>query len=297
MTTYIYGWTGEKTPDSPQYGRDQNGWWAKETIVLTGTNDPGEVYDTLGESDSNGSSPIPAFMAVHPLYASLRCVDVDVAPLGVKSKCRMQISYRQFLEMNSKLETWRWSNGTQSQRVTSVVNGSYCAHFPPQEDKGLAINMKEDGKAEGTDVLQPRATMTVTKLWAAATWRSISGWYQRVIQSMVATTNAHGWQGYYPGELLFAGFEIEPHPYGRRIEYNFMVAPYFMDSMSRTYLLESGYWSVGSYPWDYIWMEPAYSLNTGYDGRPVVSSVPRSLHIAQVYEESDFSQLGLAGGA
>ncbi len=293
IVTYCYGWTGCHVPDSPQYGRDSNGWWCKETIILTGTNDPGEIYDSSGEH----LSPVPDYMETHSEFPGLRSVDVDIVPHGVNNQCRITRSWRQFLEMNSHLETWSCRTATQSIRQTSVIDADHCAHIPSADNYGTAINVKGD-QVEGVDALSPKSSLSVSKLWTG-----ITDYGRRYLDSFVATVNAYGWQGYYAGEVLFVGYEVEPHPYGVRIEYNFLVSPFHTDYPGgppqewRWYLLKDGYAYVNIWPWEYLWMVPGVGIVTGHDGRQIPSYLPQSIHLAQLYEYRDFSQIGLHGGA
>ena len=199
------------------------------------------------------------------------------------------IGYELFLTSGSPqlLEDWTYDMSSSNEHITSVRDETYCLHYPFTMDAGTAIGVTKSD-VEGVDVLRSKTTITVTKIYY-----SLSASEVLLIQMMQCTVNGYDWFNYFAGEVLFVGANISTTKEGYvKVEYRFQVG-LFQPGFS-VGLKDGSYVSVNMFPFDYLW----YSFGESFDAG-ITSSITKrgvtSVHLARVYDFSDFSLFGFIG--
>ena len=153
---------------------------------------------------------------------------------------------------------------------------------PP--DHHGAIGVKEDGTVEGCEIVVPQATFSETWQFAAA---SITGDYKQAIYNLVGTMNQSSFRGCAARRVLFTGAS------GSRAARNpdvFEVHFKFSVGRHRTNVTIGAITGIAKEAWDYLWVEYEHAIHDAAR-RPVRR--PVAVHVERVYEEGDFSILGI----
>jgi len=235
---------------------------------------------------------LPLYMEQHPLLPQFYVHDIAIDPPAQDGKkCVVRINYRTWpMGLNPFGEVWVWDIGSRNQNITSVRDSSYCWHSG-DEDVGNAIGV--DGtQTHGVGVYRPAIQLQVKKLWSVITAAD-----RIFLESMLNTTNAYDWLEYLPGEVLFIGAKIQRRADGLiDVTYNFLISLH--QGQQSIEMWNDTYTYIEPHPWDYVWYQyvdlPPDTDSSGEDDPPVKRGV-RSVHVAQVYDEADFSMFGLVG--
>lgn len=268
--------------------RQEDGRWVAERVYQFYDDVGGEVDAETIMNENNTLALIPDHMASHPNLSGMYLHAVHLEQNQQEILARFtykEPDYRHAWYTGE--EVWEWDVGSQQSHITSVPDSTYCAHYPPTNDLGLAIGSHGDD-VEGVDVYRPVGTLRISKMW-----NSFSQAQRRTVMSLRSTTNDSAWFEFYAGEALFLGANIQPQSDGRvRVEYSFLIqdqpASYAVE------LIDGSYQWITPYPWDYVWYQYADLPVTGAAGE-VLNRGITSVHIAQVYAETNFGALGLSG--
>jgi len=168
--------------------------------------------------------------------------------------------------------SFRFDTGAQSEHLTFALRQWDNNYGTPSVNNLIGRNL------EGADVFRPGFVYEEQHLWD-----SISAAYLSTLYGMTATVNRIAWKIWARGSLLFLGATGEQQPNGQvNVLYRFMYRP-------PTPLYNQAYGLYGyAYGWDYVW-------NAYYE--TVVAGVRIRRHgankLAQVYQETDFANLGI----
>lgn len=275
MPAYSY----EERLPSRTVTRNANGTEVKR-VYQTDSDDPEAILL---------SSNLPVHMEVHPTLPNLYVDQVDIEPPILDGEtCRVVVTYKEWPRgMTPDGETWTWDIGSEMQQITSVPNASYVWHYPAASDAGLAINT--DGETtNGVSVYRPTLSLTVSKIWPYVTSSA-----RLALEEMIATTNVAAWMDYGIGEVLFTGVQFRRQTDGTILAtYKFEIARHLGTQTITLY--DGSTVVIDPYPHDYVWFR---FLDTKEDtgAEKIVKRGIQSVHVNQVYGESDFSLFGLTG--
>lgn len=251
---------------------------------IENTNDPEQAFN-LGL--------LPVYGDAHPVFPSLSVqeVRVEIMP-GHHSMLLAHVTYGtdQGGLYNEHGEIWEWDFASEQRRITSVLKPADQAHFPPEFNTGTAIGVSGDD-VEGVDVYRPNLVVRVTKRYTSLP----SSGFRRGIFERVSTINAGGVWGFHAGELLCLGAQLRPIGTGEwqwSVAYNFLAAKTLTEQQVT---LENGQTiAINGSPWDYLWF--TYNKKTANAGAtPYVKNGIEAIHLARVYERTDFGFFGLQG--
>ncbi len=235
------------------------------------------------------SGLLPAHLEPHPSLPNLFVDEVTVEPPvqdGVT--CRVIVIYKEWpLGLTPASENWSWDIGAESQLITSVPNSSYAAHYPAASDVGLAIGSDGEQTA-GVSVYRPTLTITVSKIWGY-----LIPEVRLLVELMTSTTNVGPWMDYDPGEVLFNGVKFRRQTDGTILAtYGFRVSRWVGPQTIE--LFDTSTVVINPWPHDYVWYRFLdQKQDTGVE--KIVQRGIQSVHVNQVYNESDFHLLGLVG--
>lgn len=148
------------------------------------------------------------------------------------------------------------------------------------------IGLTADGKIEGVEVVSPKLEWSVTKVFRFIT-------LNYVVRLMRATgkTNDRKWYGYERGELLFLGADGQyrgqgPDDASWSITFKFAAAP--NESLTINDDLPGPGNTIEKKGWEHLWVayKTSKSNNKGVE-------IPFEAHLEQVYDETDFRDLGI----
>ena len=157
-------------------------------------------------------------------------------------------------------------------------------------DYGGLINPREDGTADGVDIIAPTLSFTIA-LSLPKTWLTMP--YRLMLANLTGSVNAFPWGGYGPGSVLFKGINARAtwlkwtnrlgmamRDWYWRASYSFECAPAATDVIGGTTLVKPGF-AVASQA-----RESYADPTTG-----TTVSVAQQVDIIQVYPTADFSLL------
>lgn len=173
------------------------------------------------------------------------------------------------------------TTGGTVQRKYSLASTAYPK---PGETAGSfkgAIGVTQDG-VEGVEIGIPALKFSVRRRFAQA---SITLSYVQTLAAMTYTTNNDTFLGFAAGELLFIGASgqegLESDP---EITFNFIASP------NVTGLMIGDISSIAKGGHEYLWV---YFEPIEDDTAKLTVRQPKSVHVEQVYEQSDFDNLGI----
>jgi hypothetical protein len=152
-------------------------------------------------------------------------------------------------------------------------------------DFGRAIGVSKDGVA-GTDVISPKLEFSVTKEVEYVTLD-----YVRVLRDLTATTNKEPFLGFQAGEVLFTGAKGSRQGGPWKVQYSFLTAKN-RDLVVIVPGANANDPPILSLPnvrgHDYVWV----TYEDAEDEGELIQR-PRAAYAEQVYEEGDFTKLGI----
>lgn len=160
-----------------------------------------------------------------------------------------------------------------------------------------AIEATYDGDVRGIDVPTPEVKLNVTKVWPRAFWRGVAGITAiKNLGRVVAKTNAIPWWGFDRGEVLFLGAKPEDvGVYATKVTYQFALSENRQNidfgEMANGFGVQVPLKRGHEYIWVYHKRQPVPNPLGG--GGNVMVAKPWNVCVAQVFEEIDFSILGL----
>jgi len=157
---------------------------------------------------------------------------------------------------------------------------------PP--DHGGAINVKEDGRPEGVDIVVPSFKWTEEHTLPV----SLAGWaYSQVLADMSGKVNNTMFRGFPAGQVLFSGatgaYSSEAdEEYEIQITYNFE-RQHDLDEVAYDEVMD-----VSKTGWEYLWFEHEQDDD---DDANMLKSPLIAVHREEIYESADFGDLGIGG--
>jgi len=158
-----------------------------------------------------------------------------------------------------------------------------------KNEPGDLINAKYDGKeykVEGVDVLIP------TIEWSETHERSsLPAAYQQVIGRLTAKVNHNTWRGWPARTWLFLGAQA-----ARRKGENWRITYNFRIGVAATCALVAVYGTIEytKEAHDYVWFRDAQIHDPATD---TIEHKVYDVHVARVYQDADFAELGIGNGA
>jgi hypothetical protein len=203
---------------------------------------------------------------------------------------------------NAYGEIWRFRLGTQETQITSVSEESLATHYPigVKHDLGMSINVDDQGNVNGVMVKRPSLAISVEKKVPNSNFDTELGF----VQARLNTINSATWRNYAIGEVLFLGADINKTSTDEwTFIYNFEVARQQLDRVWEFYSSQTGTGSdkvvtttsetITINPWDYVWFQFEKVEFEDGDGNKTFKRYIRNLHIATVYQSSNFGTFNL----
>jgi hypothetical protein len=182
---------------------------------------------------------------------------------------------------------WKWEFDTAgaNQKITQSL-GTLNAYAPPgstpPDFKG-AIGVTDDA-VEGCDIVVPQFKWSETHQidQSECTWT-----YSQTLFALTGTTNKALFRGFYSGWVLFLGAKGSASAKNPSlVELTFQFAAQ-QPVNNQTIGTIAG---IHKDPWAYLWVR--YGTKQDNNANKLVK-LPTSVHVEQVYQSGDFSQLGI----
>lgn len=172
------------------------------------------------------------------------------------------------------------SGGTQ-RRTQSIetVNRYALPGRDPRNFQG-AIGVSQDGTVEGVEIIVPEFTYSVEH-----TFETLSPGYVGTLFELTGRVNDAPFKHFAAGEALFLGAS------GRRTsEESWRVTFTFLGSPNKTGLSVGAINGITKRGHDHLWVVYEDAIDNDVD---LVVQRPIEVHVERVYEDADFSQLGI----
>jgi len=182
---------------------------------------------------------------------------------------------------DTELVSWDTSGGTTHITQSLETIHKLAADGDAPDFKG-AIGVTEDNQIEGTDIVVPQLNFTVSRDLDAAL---VSNAYIQGLAAATGTTNQSAFRGLPAGSVLFLGSS------GQQKDEDTFGAEWRFAAASNLENFQVGQITVPSKKaWEYLWVR--YSI-TADDASKSLIVQPKYVYVERVYQESDFSQLGI----
>jgi len=268
------------------------------------------VFGTKDPYDARHAAGIPAY---NQRYASeggtttnMRARTYDVETLyngpGDAAFCRVTVRYTTPPDEEDEtgestgrfLSGWELDLSTGQEHITHVKKADRQRNFPDTADVGTAIGLNGDD-IEGVDIEVPKAVFNRTK-WLPLTTVITPAWIQGVY-TRAGKTNDADFLGWRPGDLLFLGaflrYTEDPENSNQQVEveYRFLGEP---TQENLEFDLSTGATATVDKKegWEYLWFRHAKKIEDAAGGRIKKSNI-LSVHVAQVYDKTDFGALDI----
>jgi len=174
--------------------------------------------------------------------------------------------------------SFAFDTGGGTQHVTQSL--STVARYP-----GTAPNFKgaigvTGDAVEGADIVVPLYSFTETHYIAA---EDVTGAYKAALFFLTGRVNGAAFKGFAAGEVLFLGASGS-----QRGEDDWEITFRFSASPNATGLSIGDIGSVDKKGWEYLWVRYADATDAN-----VLVKRPFAVYVEQVYEDGDFSGLGI----
>lgn len=235
--------------------------------IVQGTNDDSVVKSTV-------EANIPA------IYGGLLFQDYHIAPQG-GDVWEVSVRYGKKEPKETGESSFSFDTGGGTTHITqslSTVNGYAPSGFNAPNFKG-AIGVTHDS-VEGTDITIPVYNFTETHYISAAL---VTGAYKATLFSLTGRTNNAAFKGFATGEVLFLGASGS-----LRGEDDWEITYRFAASPNVTGLTVGDITGINKKGWEYLWVRYADAEN-----EQVLVKQPIAAYVERVYEEGDFSGLGI----
>jgi len=186
----------------------------------------------------------------------------------------------------------QWSasttGGTKHITVALEHKNSYIPAGGKTATHDLAIGVTAERQVEGVDVLDPIGKWTENWKLLLADYAFT---YMGTVMQLTGKTNASSFRGMAAGSVLFEGGEgtrSGKDPTILDITYHFAF------SENRTGLTVGTITGIAKKGWEYSWVEYGVADKPG-EGRPAMKAI--QVNIERVYDEGDFSSLGIGTGS
>lgn len=192
-----------------------------------------------------------------------------------------------------------WQTGGGTVRIFSTPYGVTRYGRPgetPPDFKG-SLNVDKSGKAQGVDVQIPALRFTISVKLAGA---AVDAAYIKLLNSLTATTNDATFYGFAPGEVLFLSstgtVPLTPDEVDVEASFTFAVEANADAGPPNNTLAFGDVVGVAKGGHDYLWIQYVDQPDDTATPKRMVT-VPRAVHVAQIYAPEDFSKLGIGDGA
>lgn len=254
------------------------------TVTGAGANDIDAVLADLATLGIDIGDAHPTITTPVPIYV----VAIDPTPTKSDNISFLDIKYEPYRRPaaeNGYGETYEWDLVSQITHITNVDEESDQVHYPI--DHGTAIGV--DGEnVNGADVYRPAMSLRISK---HVTDAEHAGEMIR-IQNQLNTLNNATFEGYVAGEVIFIGTGVKKlRADDWLFSFNFLIGrkrtSFTVDLMTKPDITQA---SVTAGPWDVVSMTPTTKLVGG-----VMKRGPESVHVAVVYDTSNFANFGFHG--
>jgi hypothetical protein len=216
-------------------------------------------------------STVPAF------YVGLPFQEYHIKPLG---NGLWEASAR-YAKHDPKESSFSFDTGGGTQHITQSLK-TIGKHAPPGEvapDFKQAIGVTTDS-VEGADITVPVYNFTETHYIDSSL---VTGAYKATLFFLTGRTNAGVFKGFQPGEVLFLGSSGS-----KRGKDDWEITYRFAASPNVTGLKIGDIVGIDKKGWEYLWVRYADA-----EDAKVLVKQPIAVYVEKVYEEGDFSGLGV----
>jgi hypothetical protein len=181
----------------------------------------------------------------------------------------------------------------EQEHITHAISQTHYGALSRDTNRG--INVQSNGEVDGVDINKRIGSFTVSTVMD----KNIcdNDWF-RDRMSQIWTTNDDTFRSWPKGCVALAGMEARQRSDGHwEIEYSFQVSP----PREAVADIAGVPLTIGGVPqtididgWDYVWVmyQPTDAV-VNQAGDEVITPKPIGVHVAQVYYQSDFSDLGI----
>lgn len=244
-------------------------------FTITGTDDPGVATNLAGlprYADAYGDGSLDLYV-VERRFTVLMVQPVPALRLVCRYGSEDELARDEGGDPETELGAM-----SETQHIQKALAQK---HYP---DTAMAvanmIGVDSDGKIAGVDIYVPKPTYKERRIFD-----NLDAGYWALLTTSAGKVNNTPWKLWQIAEVLFLGAVASQRGRGRwRVEYNFTI------SLSVTKDYGGSIGTVIKPGWYYLWLEQAKAASS--DGKTITYK-PAAVHVAQVYEEIQFSVLGL----
>jgi hypothetical protein len=181
--------------------------------------------------------------------------------------------------------TWQFDIDGPSVHITHSLKtiGRYAPEGAQPPDHKGAIGVTQDGAIEGCDI-EGKSFQ-----WSETHWLSydqLTPEYIGTLYQLKSTVNKDTWRIWQPKEVLFRG--VSGSSSGEdtvSLTFRFAAEP------NKQALTVGPIVGIAKKGWEYLWVESQHDDDIGANAMVLR---PKAAHVEEVYEEGDFTKLGLA---
>lgn len=276
-----------------------------------------EVYHITDESDPYSVTGLPVIGSAHPTLLLSFLKTTNIKPVEADSTLLLTLTYgpsdSNNPNQNENGEVWEWDMQAQTTHINAVREASLQKTWDNKGNVNAEVTtvIGADGStSRGVDVFRPTGALRVTKEYDKATVCDLA--FRQTRYDMQNTVNDGVWFDWVEREVLFLGsrIRISEVDESASVAYNFLfgrkkTAPnnytIFKQDPDAQALPGSAYQTVDIgdvYPFQEIWTEFGeikVPISVDPLGERVKLKGMLSVNKATVYEQSDFTALGLGG--
>jgi hypothetical protein len=169
------------------------------------------------------------------------------------------------------------------------TDASYQATGEAHKPTNNRINVQPDGEVEGADVRIPTASFQLT--WFAPD-TSVTASYKQTVSETVGKINDDTFYGHAAGEVMFVGASGSKRSRDDwQLTFRFEVSPNKTDVVIGESPNQITVSTVNG--WQLLWVDYKAIPDTDANGKDIINHVPREAYVENIYEEADFSTLGI----
>lgn len=234
------------------------------------------------------SGELPTFIPFNPVTLDPPAVlkSVSAKPEGSPEIWIIEGSYES-LQTDDNGDPLSYSiSGTTSGATTTVTQGILGRYtkYGTGPDYAGAINVDKDG-VQGVEIIIPKLEFQIEKVIPRGT---LFFQYLQVLIGLTGRVNAAPAFYFAPRELLFLGADFSAKGGGDvTFTYKFAASPNRL-AASGNALSVGAITNIEKFGHDYLWVDYKAEESSGY-----VIRTPRTVHVHGVYEDGDFSLLGI----
>lgn len=192
----------------------------------------------------------------------------------------------ELIEPDREKVTASFSGETQ-QITTAISQRKYPANAA---DMNRAINVQSNGEVEGTDVYRRTGSFTVSTVVAQSI---VDNDWLKARFKQIWTVNDAVFRSWPKGDVALVGMDVRQRSNGDwEVDYSFQISPGLtgLKEWAGVDMFPGDNTTEGYFEgWEYVWVK--YRPK---EGTEMIEPEPLALYAAQVYQYSDFSQLGIS---